>query len=139
MAIKVQELQKVSDSKVGRVNKNGVLPEAREEATFNYLALFGMNIELIQPSGVEKVKNPDVLIMGTIWEVKTPTSSNRNTIKNRFREASNQSNKIIFDLRYIATDAEKVEKQIISMFKGNGRVRRLIVIEKSGKLLDIRK
>ena len=134
--MKLKELSKVSESRIGHVNKNGVKPEPNEEETFNHLVLFGFNIELIKPTRTQKVKNPDVLIAGAVWEVKTPISSNKNTIKNRFREASDQATKVIFDLRNVKKDADKVEKQIIDLFRGDGQVRHMMVIEKDGKLLD---
>ena len=134
--MKTKEIKKVSKNRIGRISKNGVKPEPNEDDTFEYLALFGFDIELIKPTRTQKVKNPDVLIMGAVWEVKTPISSNKNTIKNRFREAADQASKVIFDLRNIRNGADEAEKQIIELFKGNGKVRRMIVIEKSGKLLD---
>lgn len=134
--MKIKELQQVSTSRVGYINKNGVKSEPSEEATFSYLTLFGFNIELIKPTSTEKAKNADILIMGSIWEVKTPTSSSRSTIKARFRKASKQATKVIFDLRFVKGDAEKVQKQIIEMFDQGGQVRHLMIIEKSGKLLD---
>ena len=91
------------------------------------------------PTSLKGVSNPDSLISGAIWEVKTPTSSNEQTIKNRFREAASQSSKVIFDLRFIKTHPDKVEKQIISLYKGNRFVHRLMIIEKSGKIIDITK
>ena len=137
--MKVKELQQVSNDRIGCVNKNGVKSEPNEEATFSYLTLFGFNIELIKPTSTEKAKNADILIMGSIWEVKTPTSSSRSTIKARFRKASKQSTKVIFDLRFVNGDAEKVKQQIIEMFKGGGQVRRMMIIEKCGKMLDLYK
>lgn len=134
--MKTKELKKVPRNKIGRVNKNGVKSEPGEEKTFEFLALLGFDIELIIPTHAQKIKNPDVLIAGTIWEVKTPTSHNENTIKNRFREAADQATHIVFDLRYVKRDHEKVEKQLIGLFKDKGRVRRMIIIEKSGKTVD---
>ncbi len=134
--MKVRKLEKVAKEKRGHINKNGIKPEPNEEKTFKYLTLFGFNIELIRPVNAAKVHNPDVLIMGTIWEVKTPTSSKENTIKNRFREASKQSTKIIFDLRLITKNADDAEKQILTLFGKNGRVRRLMLIEHNGELFD---
>ena len=46
--MKIKELVRVPDDKIGRVNKNGVKPEINEENTFNYLTLFGFNVELNQ-------------------------------------------------------------------------------------------
>lgn len=137
--MQIREIPKAKKNKIGYINKNGVKSEANENETFSYLTLFGMNIELIKPTGIKKAKNPDIFIMGSIWEVKTPISTNRNTIKNRFREASRQASKIIFDLRFIKNNADKVEIQLINMFKTGGQVRRMLIIEKSGRLLDVTK
>lgn len=135
--MKIRELRKVSESRIGHVNRNGVRSEPNEEKTFSYLTLFGFNIELIKPTRTQRVKNPDVLIMGAVWEVKTPISSNPNTIKNRFREATEQATKIVFDLRNIKRNSDKVKEQIIGLFSGNGKVRHMMIIDNNGELLDI--
>ena len=101
--------------------------------------MFGFNLELIRPSSIKKIHNPDVLIMGGIWEIKTPTSHNENTIKIRFRKASKQAKRIIFDLRSVKKKADKVEKQIIDLFQGSGNVHHIMIIEKSGRLLELKK
>lgn len=137
--IKVQALKKVTGDQVGHLNKNGVKTEANEDNTFEYLTLFGFNVDLIRPTSTKKTRNPDIFIAGTIWEVKTPVSSNRNTIKKRFREASKQAIRVVFDLRSIKQGADKVEEQVVEMFKNSGRVRSLMIIEENGKLLDFRK
>ncbi len=134
--MKVKEIEKVAKNKKGHLNKNGIKPEPNEEKTFKYLTSFGFDIDLIKPTNADKVHNPDILIMGTIWEVKTPTSCKDNTIKNRFREASRQSTKIIFDLRFISKNVDAVEKKILDLFKNNGRVRRLMIIRENGSLID---
>lgn len=134
--MKITVIDKVSKNKIGVLNKNGVKLKPNEDYTFEYLTLFGFNIEVIQPTSAKKVKNPDVLMMGAVWEVKTPTSCKLNTIRNRFREASNQATKIIFDIRLIKKDTDKVERLLIGMFKGDGLVRRMIIIEKDGKVVD---
>ncbi len=134
--IKVKTLAKVTDNKIGFLRKNGVKSGPNEESTFNYLTLFGFNVELIRPSNTKKMRNPDIFIAGTIWEVKTPVSSNRNTIKKRFREASKQSARVVFDLRYIKSGADQAKKQIVEMFKDSGRVRSLMIVGKDGELLD---
>lgn len=48
--MRIKELARVSKDKIGYINVNGVKLEPNEEATFNYLTLFGFNIELIKPS-----------------------------------------------------------------------------------------
>ena len=50
--------------------------EPHEENTAEYLTLYGFSIEAIRPVNTPKVHNPDFLISGTIWEVKSPTTNN---------------------------------------------------------------
>ena len=135
--MKITELNPVLINKIGKVNKNGLKLESGEEKTTKYLTLFGFDIEFIKPTRARKVKNPDVLILGAVWEIKTPTGASKNTIKNRFRRASKQASKIIFDLRFVKGDAEETKKQILDLFKEAGTVRRMMIIEKDGRLFDI--
>ena len=137
--LRMTELQKVSKDKIGHVNYNDVCLEAGEKATFEFLTLFGLNLEIIRPTNTKMAKNPDAMMLGVIWEAKTPTSANRNTIRNRFRNAARQATNIIFDLRFVKGDADTVEKQVLAMFEAGGKVRRLIIVEKSGRVLDIHK
>ena len=135
--MKITEVYPSAECKIGRVKRNSVITEPREDSTILYLTQFGFDVEIIKPTNTKKVDNPDVLIMGTVWEIKGPKSSNEATIKNRFRKASKQATKIIFDLRGVKYGSDKVEKQIINLFSGNGRVRRMMIIRKDGTLLDI--
>ncbi len=137
--MKIRMLQQVPHNKIGRVDKNNVKLEPHEESTILYLSQFGFDIELIRPSSTKKSNNPDILIMGTIWEIKGPESSNETTIKNRFHKASKQSDRVIFDLRRVKKDVNKVEKQVFQLYKGNAKIRRMMIIEKDGTLLDITK
>lgn len=135
--MQIIELKKVPSHKIGRVNRNNVKTEPGEDSTFLYLTQFGFDIEIIKPAISQRTKNPDILMLGTIWEVKMPTSSNESTIKTDFRKASKQSTKIIFDLRGIKRDADKIEKYIIKLFDRPGRVNRMILVKKNGVALDI--
>jgi len=135
--MKIKEIQKTKKHKIGQLNRNGVKTESSEDSTLLFLTQFGFDIEIIKPIASKRTKNPDIIMLGTIWEIKTPTSTNKNTIKNRFREASKQSTKIIFDLRHIKKDSDKAKSQILAMFKEDGRVRRMIIIETNDTLLDV--
>lgn len=134
--MKIKELQKVSKHKIGRVDKNNIDIEPHEDSTILYLAQFGFDIEVVKPTNAYKAKSPDIFMMGAIWEMKSPISYNKSTIKSDFRRAGEQSDRVVFDLRRVKKYAGDVEKQIISTFKGRGRVRRLIIIEKDGRVLD---
>lgn len=74
-----------------------------------------------------------------MWEMKTPTTSNLKTIKKRVHEASEQAERLIVDLRKVKKNYEKVEKDVIRRFSGKATFRRMILIKKSGIVLDYRK
>ena len=67
--VKITILKKVPEDKIGYLNKNDIKLEPAEEATYKYLLLFGFNIEVIIPTNVKGMSNPDILISGGIWEI----------------------------------------------------------------------
>ena len=133
--MKVMELRRVPEDKIGRVNKNNVDIEPHEDSTILYLTQYGYNIEVVKPANTYKTSSADVFMMGAVWEMKSPTTFKESTIKEDFRKAKEQSDRIIFDLRRVKKYADDVEKYILKLFKGKGRVRQLIIIEKGGKVL----
>lgn len=138
--MKIIELKKVPKNKIGKLNKNGVELEPHEENTAELLTLYGFNIEAIRPSNTPNIKNPDILMSGTIWEMKGPTSANKSTIKKRFRKAIKQANgKGVFDLRNIKMIKEREDafNTVIELFETSRGMRRIIVIKNDDKVLDI--
>lgn len=137
--MKIKEVFRNLKTTPGLFKSNNIKMERGEALTIEYLLLFGFDVEFICPSSTKRAKNPDILMLGSIWEIKTPTSSNQKTIKNRFKKASSQATKIIFDLRGIETNADRAQRQIIDLFSQEGTVRRIMIIDKDGRLLDIKK
>lgn len=136
-SMRIIERKPVVIDKIGRVNRNGVKTEPGEDSTILYLTQFGFDIDLIMPTSIKNMNNPDIMIMNSVWEIKTPSSYSKATIKKRFRKAANQAGRIIFDLRNVKKNSDAVEKQIIDLFSEDGTVRRMIIIEKTGKVIDI--
>lgn len=130
------ELEKVPKDKVGRIEKNGIKLEDHEEKTIRFLLKYGFNIELIRPVSIPKMNNPDILVSGAIWEIKAPTSFNENKLKKRIKKASRQASCVIFDLRNMNRDYEKAGIFLERMFDGNATIRRMIIIEKEGKVIE---
>ena len=93
--LRIVKLKTVSNSKIGKIIKNDIKTEPAEDSTFVHLTQFGFDIELIKPTSIKKSNNPDALISGTIWEIKSPESSNPSTIKNRLRKASKQAKVLV--------------------------------------------
>ncbi len=114
--MKIVEVQKTAKGKIGRVNKSGLNPEPHEESTALHLAQYGFDIDFVKPRNAKE-----------------------STVKEDFRKAKRQSDRVIFDLRRIKGDAEKIEKYIIKIFSAPGYVRRLIIIEKDRKVIDFSK
>ena len=137
--IKITELHKVQKNKIGRINTNGMHKEHQENEAALHLALFGLDIEYIQQSNTKGTHNADFLIHGTIWELKSPNGSSLNAIERNFRAANNQASNIILDLRYFKIHYSKARVEALKQFKLFRRIRRMILIEKSGKTLDIMK
>ena len=134
IGMKISELKLVPKSRRGKFLKNGVKLEPHEEDTANVLTLYGFTVDVIKPLNTPKVHNADFLIDGVIWEVKSPLSSNKKTIKKRMHEASEQSERVVVDLRRIKKDYRSVEKDIIDRFCNKGTFRRMIIINKTGSV-----
>ena len=138
---KITELKPVSGDKYGRVIINHKL-EPHEQETIFYLSSFGFDIDVIVPSNMPGTNNPDLLMMGTFWEMKASFSKNRKTLEAKFHKAVKQSEgKVVFDLRGIRNprDAQEAEKKIMMLFRVTRGMRRIILIRKGGQTLDILK
>jgi len=130
----------VGKKKYGKMTKPyGVRLEPHEEDTIDFFMKDGKDVEVLAPSGTRKQNSPDIEFDGLVWEMKSPTSSNRRTIENRVREAARQSGNLIFDLRRIKKYPEKAEKEIIRQYEKSSNIKRLIIINSSGKRLDFYK
>ena len=114
----------------------GVRLESHEEDTIDFFLRIGKDVKVLTPSNTKRQTSPDIVVDGVLWEMKSPTSSNRRTIEKRIREAAHQSENIIFDLRRIKDYPDKVEKEIIRQYNLAKNIRRLVIIRKSGKRLD---
>lgn len=125
--------------KIGKISRNDVGLETNAEETIKFLAKFGFNIERLKKNHIPKSHSADIVMLGTIWEMKGPESINKKTLKKRIHKASLQSTHIIFDLRRIVKDSDRVERDIVEKFKDKSTLRRLIIIRKTGEALDIQK
>ena len=142
--IKIVELKKPSNSRQGQPHYNGKEPLLHEKRTIKCLTSYGFDIETIIPSNVPGSRNPDILMLGTFWEMKAPQTDDTETIATHFRKAVKQSGgKAIFDIRY-TKNASNVEKDIMSLFATTRGMRRIMIIKKNDrdkknteKILDI--
>lgn len=139
--MKIVELKPARPEKVGHLNKNKYYEdlESHEKRTIGLLLKYGFDIDVLAPSGTPKTDNPDVALNGVIWEMKAPMTYNEQKLQKRARKASHQANRVIFDLRNINRDEDKAKECIIKLFCKIRGLRRMILIEKSEKVLDFQK
>ena len=137
--MRILELEPVQKERYGRISKNGVDLKPHEDDTIIFLAEHGFNIEAIVPSYIPKNKNPDILVNGATWEMKSPEGNGKYTIQRQFSEAGHQAHKLIIDLRRTKIPAQKAERDSIFHFSKSSRIRELMIITKDNRLLDIKK
>ena len=137
--MKIIELEKVTNNKIGRVTTNNVKLEPHEDATALFLTQFGLNIEYIKPSNIHNNRNADFMINGSVWETKSPNGNGNSTIARKFHKASKQADKMVLDLRRIKIATEEATNQAINSFQKSRGIRRLLLITKDARLIDIRK
>ena len=105
--------------------------------TINFLAQKGHKIEILRPTLTPKNHNPDIFMDGLVWEMKSPTTANKTTIKRLLKEASRQSENIIVDLRRAKVD----DRTSIKILKNEYSLRRVIkkvkIITKQGDELNL--
>lgn len=126
-------------SKIGKIIPNGVHLEIHEYNTILFLTSQGINVELLIPSDTPHSKNADLMMLGLIWEMKCPQGTSRHCIERLFRKAAHQAEHIVLDLRLVKINAVVSEDIAIKLFRHSRRVRRIIIITKNGKMLDLKK
>ena len=85
-------------------------------------------------------RTPDLYILKTNvrWELKSPTGGSKYTIQNNLREVDGQSNNVFLDLSRSKLTSEKGISRARDFIKNEKtRIRRLKIITKSGKIIDI--
>ena len=138
MGVKIIKRKKVAKSKYGIVIFRNHDLELHEEATVFCLSSFGFDVEALAPSNIPKSNNPDLLMLGTTWEMKGPRKANKETIRTKFRKARRQSGgRAVFDLRNSGSDAKEIKKYIIDLFIEIHEMRRIMIIEDDEEMLDI--
>ena len=70
----------------GKIIPNGVILEPHEYETVTFLTEQGFNIELIKPTHTPKMKNPDIMMNGLIWEMKCPQGKSWKTVEQNCRK-----------------------------------------------------
>ncbi|MBQ3835442.1 MAG: hypothetical protein II816_08025 [Elusimicrobia bacterium] len=115
----------------------GAHPEEHEKEIAKILNKYGKDVEFLIPVETKYAKTPDVKMDGQLWEIKSPEGNSNRTIENNLRCALKQSTNIIIDLRRIKVDETKAISQIKKQFVFSKSIRKIVIIKKNSKVLDI--
>ncbi len=113
-------------------------PEPHEIHTALFLRKQGRHVTFLAPKNQAGVRTPDIIMDGLRWEIKSPQNAGARTIEHAVRSASKQSENIIIDLRRSKLKTERALTQIIFHTIKRTNIKKLFVITKSGKQIDIK-
>ena len=125
--------------KQGKITPNGVVLHTHENATVVFLTEQGFDVELLPPVQRKGARTPDIKMLDVEWEMKSPRSNGKYTIEHSFRSALKQSPYIIFDIRGSKIPQQKCIAEIERRFNDFKKVKRVIIITKTRKLIDFNK
>ena len=93
-------------------------------------------IEFLRPSAGYKMKTPDIVMDGIMWEIKSPTGrSQKFTIQDQFKGLK-QSRNLIIDGRRTKLDDILIQRQIELEMSRHTRVGRVIFITKQSIIVE---
>ena len=137
--IEAHPLDKLKTVKQGTVKPGRVVvpegmanpPKAHELETARVLSTYGVDVEFLKEVYEDGKRNPDVRMLGGIWEFKAPEGdSEQSTISNQFKRARKQSQHLVLDLRRTPLDDELAIGQAVRRFRGQTKISSLIIIDK---------
>ena len=125
--------------KKGKIIPNGVVLKTHENATVVFLTELGFDVELIPKSNTQGVHTPDILMDKIRWEMKSPTGKGKYLISNTIQRAVLQSQNVIIDLRRAKRHQTKCLREINQEFEKSRSLKRIKIITKSRKIIDLSK
>ena len=96
-------------------------------------------VEFLIPIDDYMRKTADLKMLGVEWEIKCPTGTSRSTISNQLRRASKQSMNIIIDTRHTKLRYNDIEKRVQFGMSSSSSIKKVILIDKSGKVVEFQK
>jgi len=93
-------------------------------------------VQFIIPVDDYKRKSADIVMHGVQWELKCPIGTSKSTIRNQFRRASRQSKNIVIDARRTKLEYSNIEKEVSFQIKERPYIKKVILIDKSEKVIE---
>jgi hypothetical protein len=110
-------------------------PQEHEMAAALIVAAhFKTDITFLRPG---KYRTPDLDVNGEKWELKSPIGDGKKTMENNLRSAKQQSKNIIIDLGRCKMHQLKAISRINYFLSRQSAIKKVKLITKSQKVLDI--
>ncbi len=112
-------------------------PWPHELRVAKILALAGHTVEFLP---VSNIKTADILLDGVEFEIKSPERFNPNTLEHTLRNAIKQSSNLIIDTsRMKKVNNQQVQRFLKHQIYKNSQIKRLLMVTKQEKIIDIMK
>jgi len=113
-------------------------PSLHEEDVAKILAFhYETTVEFIMPTDDYKRKTPDIKMLGVEWEIKSPKGKSKSTVGTQISRASKQANNIIIDTRKTKLRYERIETSVKLEMKKRHNIKKVILINKSKKIVEL--
>ena len=97
------------------------------------------DVEFIIPIDDYKRKTADILMQGSMWEIKSPEGSSKYTIQKQIRRASKQAKNIVIDTRRTTLAYSRIEKDVQIELNKRHNIKKIILIDKFDNIVEIKK
>jgi len=116
-------------------------PPEQHEIDISYVLAeyYNCDVEFLLPIDDFKRSTADIVMLDVRWELKCPTGASQSTIQNQFRRAKKQAKNIIIDTRRTKLPYETIEKRVRVEIKNHPKMKRIILIDKFEKVIEIQK
>ena len=141
-------LLRMSKKKRAQINPGQVIipvghpnpPEPHEVDMAMILARhYRTTVEFIMPVDDFMRRSADIKMLDVEWEMKSPNGASKTTINTQFRRASTQAQNIVIDSRRTKLPYNKIEKDVLLECKKRTNIRKVIIIDKKEKVVEIQK
>ncbi|MDR1421568.1 MAG: hypothetical protein LBI64_01725 [Coriobacteriales bacterium] len=95
---------------------------------------FQTDVQLIRR--VVNAKSADVLILGTVWEIKSPLGKGKRNIQHTLTDALKQSKCIVFDAKRSKLHMVKITNELQRQFRMTASMQRLLLIRKDKTVVE---
>ncbi len=129
----------IQKARKGRIIPNGVVLEKHEYKTVIFFTDLGNDVELIPKSNRQGEHSADIRMEKLFWEMKAPRGEGGSLIKNTLQRAAQQSENVIIDLRRTKRHQAKCLSEIMREFENSKSLKRIKIITKAQKLLELSK